>query len=116
MRVLARLFVVAIVAWQITCLTGCSRSIDAKLIGTWDLRMIDGTNQFTFQEDHTCVYHSDGIAGIVTGTGAWRLEGDRLITDYRGKESSGTIVRLTRHELQLRRDSDQETVTCRRVR
>ncbi len=81
------------------CLTGCERSTEAKLIGTWDFPVVGATDRVTYKPDHTCF---TSMAGVITLAGQWRVEGNQLITRYKNKEVKATIVKITPDELKLK--------------
>jgi hypothetical protein len=83
----------------VICLTGCQRSTEAKLIGTWDIPVTGTTDRVTYKADHTCF---TSMAGVITLAGQWRVEGNQLITRYKNEEVKATIVKITPKELQLK--------------
>jgi hypothetical protein len=95
---------------------GCDRSAESKLVGTWNIPVIDAVTRVTYKSDHTCEIWSDGMGGIITDTADWHVEGDQIITRYKGKESKMTIVKLTRNELQIKEAGEQTVFTYTRVK
>ena len=83
----------------VLCLTGCQRSTEAKLIGTWDIPVKGTTDRVTYKADHTCF---TSMAGVITLAGKWRVEGNRLIATYKNQEVKATIVKITGDELKLK--------------
>src|SRR5215475_9624949 len=80
-------------------LTGCHRSTEAKLIGTWDIPATGVTNRITYKSDHTCF---TSMAGLIALAGKWRVEGNQLIATYKNQEVKATIVKITGEELKLK--------------
>jgi len=97
----------------VLCLTGCQRSTEAKLIGTWDIRVTGTTNRVTYKPNHTC---STSIAGFIALAGHWRVEGNRLIATYKNQEVKATIVKITGDELKLKFAGKDTVYTWTRVK
>ncbi len=88
----------------VLCLTGCQRSTEAKLIGTWDIPVIG--------PDHTCL---TSMAGVIALAGQWRVEGNQLITRYKNEEVKATIVKITPDELKLKFAGKDTVYTWTRI-
>jgi hypothetical protein len=97
----------------VLCLTGCQRSTDAKLIGTWDFPVIGTTDRLTYKPDHTCF---TSTAGVITLAGQWCVEKDQLITRYKDQEVKATIVKITGDELKLKFAGKDTVYTWTRVK
>jgi hypothetical protein len=97
----------------VLCLTGCQRSTEAKLIGTWDIPVISTTVRVTYKLDHTCF---TSMAGVITLAGQWRVEKDQLITTYKDQEVKATIVKITGDELKLKFAGKDTVYTWTRVK
>ena len=97
----------------VICLTGCQRSTEAKLIGTWDIPVKGTTNRVTYKPDHTCF---TSMAGVITLAGKWRVEGNRLIATYKNQEVKATIVKITDDELKLKFAGKDTVYTWTRVK
>jgi len=97
----------------VLCLTGCQRSTEAKLIGTWDFPVIGTTNRVTYKPDHTCF---TSLAGVTTLAGQWRVEGNRLIATYKNQEIKATIVKITGDELKLKFAGKDTVCTWTRIK
>jgi hypothetical protein len=81
------------------CLTGCQRSTEAKLIGTWDIPVKGATDRVTYKPDHTCF---TSMNNVITLAGKWHVEGNQLTTRYKNEEVKATIVKITPDELKLK--------------
>ncbi len=92
---------------RVALLGSCGRPTEAKLIGTWNVPVIDASTRITYSPDHTCDIWSDGMGVVTTDTATWRLKGDQLVTRHKGKEIKSTIV-ITRDELKIK-DAGQDT-------
>jgi hypothetical protein len=97
----------------VLCLTGCQRSTEAKLIGTWDIPVKGTTDRVTYKPDHTCF---TSVAGVITLAGQWRVEGKQLITRYKDQEVKATIVKLTPDELKVKFAGRDTVYTWTRVK
>jgi hypothetical protein len=97
----------------VLCLTGCQRSTEAKLIGTWDIPVIGATDRVTYKPDHTCL---TSMAGVIALAGQWRVEGNQLITRYKNEEVKATIVKITPDELKLKFAGKDTVYTWTRIR
>jgi hypothetical protein len=97
----------------VLCLTGCQRSTEAKLIGTWDFPVKGTTDRVTYKPDHTCF---TSMAGVITLAGQWRVEGNQLITRYKNKEVKATIVKITPDELKLKFAGKDTVYTWTRIK
>jgi hypothetical protein len=95
------------------CLTGCQRSTEAKLIGTWDIPVAGATDRVTYRSDHTCF---TSMSSVITLVGKWRVEGNQLITRYRNEEVKTTIVKITPDELKLKFAGKDTVYTWTRVK
>ena len=95
------------------CLTGCQRSTEAKLIGTWDIPATGVTNRITYKSDHTCF---TSMAGLIALAGKWRVEGNQLIATYKNQEVKATIVKITGEELKLKFAGKDTVYTWTRVK
>ena|SRR5215469_3657068 len=95
------------------CLTGCQRSTEAKLFGTWDIPVSGTTNRVTYKPNHTCF---TSIAGLIALKGKWRVEGNRLIATYKNQEVKATIVKITGDELKLKFAGKDTVYTWTRVK
>ncbi len=111
---LVRILTLALVV--LAALTACKRSTESKLLGTWNIPVIDAVTRVTYKPDHTCDIWSDGMGGVTTDIAEWRVEGDQIITRYKGKESKTTIVNLTRDDLQIKEAGEQMVFTYTRVK
>src|SRR5260370_34759681 len=94
------------------CLTGCQRSTEAKLIGTWDIPVTGATDRVTYKPDHTCF---TSMNNVVTLAGKWRVEGNQLTTRYKKEEVKATIVKITPDELKLKFAGKKTVYKCRRT-
>jgi hypothetical protein len=95
------------------CLTGCQRSTEAKLIGTWDVSVTGVTDRVTYKPDHTCF---TSIAGFIALKGRWRVEGNQLIATYKNQEVKATIVKITGDELKVKFAGKDTVYTWMRVK
>ena len=95
------------------CLSGCQRSTEAKLIGTWDTPVTGVADRITYKPDHTCFI---SMAGLIALAGRWRVEGNQLIATYKNQEVKATIVKITGDELKLRFAGKDTVYTWRRVK
>jgi len=95
------------------CLTGCQRSTEAKLIGTWDIPATGVTNRITYKSDHTCF---TSMAGLIALKGKWRVEGNQLIATYKNQEVKATILKITGDELKLKFAGKDTVYTWTRVK
>jgi uncharacterized protein (TIGR03066 family) len=103
--------------------SSCSRSPDAKLVGTWETEIGKAKARVTYFDDHTVTATVEGqVAGSTEGT--WRIEGDQLITqvrkstlkpDNQGKEFRDAIAELEDDRLVVM-DSDRNVLTYKRVK
>lgn len=101
----------------------CSRSPDARLVGTWETEIGGAKATVSYLDDHTVTATVEGlVAGSTQGT--WRIEGDQLITTVRkstlkpaneGKEFRDAIAELEDRRL-IVMDSDRKVLTYRRVK
>src|SRR3954465_2842542 len=97
-------------------LAACKRSTESKLLSTWNIN-VEGVTRMTFKPDHTCdIWSHEGIGDVTTDTVKWRVEGDQIVTLYKGKQSKTTIVKLTRDELQTKADGEQMVNTYTRIK
>jgi hypothetical protein len=101
MVVISRVIVLVFCA---AALFACRRSTDALLLGEWNNFALDPTARVTYQADHTYFAHMEHPRdGNFTGSGTWRIEGNRLICrDYQHGESAAEILKLTRSDLQIK--------------
>jgi hypothetical protein len=97
----------------VLCLSGCQRSTEAKLIGTWDIPVKGVTDRVTYKPDHTCF---TSIAGIIALAGKWRVEGNQLIATYKNQEVKATIVKITGDELKVKFAGKDTIYTWTRVK
>src|SRR5262249_39638067 len=95
------------------CLTGCQRSTEAKLIGTWDVSATGVTDRVTYKPDHTCF---TSMAGLIALKGKWRVEGNQLIATYKNQEVKATIVKITGDELKVKFAGKDMVYTWTRVK
>jgi hypothetical protein len=110
----ARLIISAVLLW-LPFVGAKSLPSEASLIGTWELRGDDGAIvDITYRRDHSFMIESRDSPRRL-GTGAWRVEGNDLITDVkthifsqlRGQHIRQRIVELDSHTLKIR---DKNTV------
>jgi len=94
-------------------LTGCQRSTEAKLIGTWDIPATGVTNRITYKPDHTCF---TSMAGLIALAGKWRVEGNQLIATYKNQEVKATVVKITGDELKIKFAGKDAVYTWTRVK
>ena len=94
-------------------LTGCQRSTEAKLIGTWDIPATGVTNRMTYKPDHTCF---TSMAGLIALAGKWRVEGNQLIATYKNQEVKATVVKITGNELKIKFAGKDTVYTWTRVK
>jgi len=94
-------------------LSGCQRSTEAKLIGTWDVPATGVTDRITYKPDHTCF---TSMAGLIALAGKWRVEGNQLIATYKNQEVKATIVKITGDELKLKFAGKDTVYTWTRVK
>ena len=104
---LVRFLVTAAIA--LAFFSACQRSTESKLIGTWNVPVIDASTRITYKADHTCDVWSDGLGGASTETAEWRLEGDRIITRYKGREAATIIVSISQKDLRVK-DANKDTI------
>jgi hypothetical protein len=97
----------------VLCLTGCQRSTETKLIGTWDIHVKDATDRVTYKPDHICF---TSMAGVTTLAGQWRVKGNQLIATYKNQEVKATIVKITGDELKLKFAGKDTVYTWTRVK
>jgi hypothetical protein len=106
----------AILLLSIALASAGSESVERRLIGTWDIPVIDATTRVTYKPDHSCVMWSDGLGGVATVRARWRVDGRDIITSYQGREARDTIVKLTSTELQVRDGVRNQLFTYTRVK
>ena len=97
----------------VLCVTGCQRSTEAKLIGTWDIPATGVTNHITYKPDHTCF---TSMAGLIALAGKWRVEGNQLIATYKNQEVKATILKITGDELKVKFAGKDTVYTWTRVK
>jgi hypothetical protein len=76
--------VLPIAICTLTALSGCKRSVDSKLVGSWRGHTDETTAQIWFSSDHTFASHDWDATNSVTDAGDWHVSGDKLVLNFRG--------------------------------
>src|SRR5215469_18499083 len=97
----------------VLCLSGCKRSTEAKLIGTWDIPATGVTNRITYKPDHTCF---TSMTGLIVLAGKWRVEGNQLIATYKNQVVKATVVKITGDEVKIKFAGKDAVYTWTRVK
>jgi hypothetical protein len=76
---------------------------ERKVVGTWELRLMDATGFKIFNADHSYASVADASNDprvprlLLTCAGTWRIEGDDLITDCMAAYGSESVKKPERH-------------------
>ena len=73
-----------IVICALTALSGCKRSVDSKLVGSWRGHTDEMAAQIWFSSDHTFASHEWDATNSLMDGGDWHVSGDKLVLNFRG--------------------------------
>jgi hypothetical protein len=76
-------------AASVVAFSGCGRSPDSKLVGSWHWNGCDDAGSVDYRADHTFSSLDWAVSyshqpPIVADTGKWHVHRDRLIMDFKG--------------------------------
>jgi|SRR5215471_13307943 len=101
----------------VSILTGCGRSDESKLVGTWTLRIGDSkTYNITYRPDHKCLMTVEGYDKPITTTGPWRIENHEIVVGSKDPKVRERIVKLTETELEIFDPTQNREFTYQRVK
>jgi hypothetical protein len=76
-------------AASLLAFSGCGRSADSKLVGSWQWNGCDDAGDVAYRADHTFASRDWAVTyshqpPIVAEAGEWHIRGNRLIMDFKG--------------------------------